>query len=114
MIRALRLSLILCLMLTGFAAASARGQSMIGERVVLCSGHVVVLIYGPDGTPSESPYFCPDMSLLLLAATAATEAKAPPRLTSFAPAVFAAPGRAVLALSRVAAQARDPPSAGLA
>ena len=106
--RALRLFLILSLMLTGFALASARGQAVIGERVVLCSGHVVVLTYGPDGTPTESPHFCPDMALALLAALAAPAFQPAPLALSKA-AVFTAPSRSVLVFSSVAAKSRDPP-----
>ena len=61
--RLIRLILILSLLLTGHALASARGQAQIGERLVLCTGHAVVVVYGPDGAPVESPYYCPDMAL---------------------------------------------------
>lgn len=111
--RALRLFLILSLMLTGFALASARGQAVIGERVVLCSGHVVVLTYGPDGTPSESPHFCPDMALALIAALDAPASQAAPLPLSKA-VVFTQSRRSVLAFSAVAAKSRDPPLLGLA
>lgn len=111
--RVLRLFLILSLMLTGFALASARGQAVIGERVVLCSGHVLVLTYGPDGAPTESPHFCPDMALALLAAVDAPAAQTSPLALSQA-AVFAPMRRPVLAFSAVAAKSRDPPLLSLA
>lgn len=78
MMRAVRLLLILSFALTGYALASARGQTMIGERVVLCSGQAVVLTYGADGRPQESAHFCPDMAINLLAAVAVVAAYEPP------------------------------------
>lgn len=106
--RLIRLILILSLVLTGHALASARGQAQLGERLVLCTGHAVVVVYGADGAPVESPYFCPDMALSLLAAVSPFDAAvAPaPRLLSLIVDPAALPD---LSVAPVAAQARDPP-----
>lgn len=106
--RLIRLILILALVLTGNALASARGQTWIGERVVLCSGHAIVVVYGPDGAPLESPYFCPDMAISLMAAIAAP--KPDLRCVTVAlPLVFMPFTPRAEAISPVPAQARDPP-----
>ncbi|WP_299907369.1 hypothetical protein [uncultured Paracoccus sp.] len=107
--RLICLILILSVLLTGHALAAARGQAQIGERLVLCTGHAVVVVYGPDGAPVESPYFCPDMALALLAALSDADPAADPapRILSarFDPLVLH--GQPV---APVLAQARDPPS----
>lgn len=106
--RLIRLILILSLLLTGHALASARGQAQIGERLVLCTGHAVVVVYGPDGAPVESPYYCPDMALALLAALSVVDATADP-----APRILSANFDLVVLhgqpVAPVPAQARDPP-----
>lgn len=108
MSRLLRLSLILCLLLTGFALASARGQTMIGDRVVLCSGQAIILVYGPDGTPSESPHYCPDMAQALLAALSLSTIDPAPVLIG-SELRFALVPTASTGMTRIFPQARDPP-----
>ncbi|TRW95477.1 hypothetical protein FNJ84_15945 [Paracoccus sp. M683] len=100
--------LILCLVLTSFALGSARGQARIGDQVVLCSGEAVVLVYGPDGAPVESPYYCPDMVLSMLAATVLPDPSALPEPTAFA-AYFTELHLGLAEAAQVAPQARDPP-----
>ena len=105
--------LILCLVLTSFALGSARGQTRIGDQVVLCSGEAVVLVFGPDGAPVESPHYCPDMVLSMLAATALPPVLPVPEQALLS--VRFAPFHPILAgAAQVAAQARDPPLASLA
>ncbi|AUH33735.1 hypothetical protein CUV01_10345 [Paracoccus tegillarcae] len=100
-------------MLTGFSLASARGLTQIGDQVVLCSGEMVVLTYGPDGEPSESPHYCPDMAIGLLAAVAAPvpQIGLVPRVLSV---VYGQAARLCMAAPPVTAQARDPPVVSLA
>jgi hypothetical protein len=111
--RLIRLILILAFVLTGQALAAARGQAQLGERVVLCSGHAVVIVYGADGAPVESPYFCPDMALAIMAAVDAAMPEWQ-RVLLLRPAFFASPDRSVDTSTAIAAQARDPPLVGLA
>lgn len=111
--RLIRLILILALVLTGQALASARGQAQLGERVVLCSGHAVVIVYGADGAPVESPYFCPDMALALMAVVHSPLPDLQ-RVALVRPAFFVTLDRPVETVAAIAAQARDPPLVGLA
>lgn len=60
-------ALILCLVLTGIGLGAARGTVLRAERVVLCTGHGVVVVERPDG--QRQAHLCPDMALSLLAAT---------------------------------------------
>ena len=60
------LALILCLALTGIGLGAARGTVVRAERVVLCTGHGVVVVDHPDAP--RSAQICPDMALALLAA----------------------------------------------
>lgn len=64
--RPLHLILILCLGLTGVGLGAARGTVVRADRIVLCTGHGVVVIDHLDGSRRAS--FCPDMALSLLAA----------------------------------------------
>lgn len=69
--RCLPLILILTLLLTGIGLGAARGTVLRGERIVLCTGHGVVITHRPasDGG-GTSAHFCPDMALSLLAGIA--------------------------------------------
>lgn len=68
---ALRLCLILALIVTGQAAASARGQAMAGGEMVICAGAAVTTIrVDAGGRPVEGLHYCPDMALGLMAAIA--------------------------------------------
>lgn len=107
-------ALVLAVALTamGVAAASARGQTMVGGQVaVLCSGGgIVQLALDADGNPTGESHLCPDLAAALLGAfrialpaiarpEGAGEALAPvqPRFAPFAP--------------RAASRARGPPVA---
>lgn len=74
--RALRQMIALLLAVTvtamGFAAASARGQTVVGGQVVvLCSdGGLVQVTLDADGNPTGGSHLCPDLAAALLAAHA--------------------------------------------
>lgn len=96
----------------GVAAASARGQVIVGgQAVVLCSGGgIVQLTLDAEGNPTGESHLCPDLAAALLGAfrialpaivrpesTGEALAPVPPRYLSFAP--------------RFAVRARGPPVA---
>ncbi len=69
--RALHLSLILLLVVTGLSLGAARGQARVAGQVVLCAGGAVtVQVVDADGHPVQRAMICPDMALSLLSAVA--------------------------------------------
>lgn len=69
--RALHLSLILLLVVTGLSLGAARGQARVAGEVVLCAGGAVtVQAVDADGHPVGRVTICPDMALSLLSAVA--------------------------------------------
>lgn len=68
MLIALRLSLILCLILTGIGLGAARGTVSMGGGIVLCTGDGIVVRFGVDDQRSGAVHICPDMALSVLAA----------------------------------------------
>lgn len=104
------LILVVSLTAMGFAAASARGQTMVGGHVaVLCAGGGIVQIaLGPDGTPTGESHLCPDLAASLLAAVQL----AAPDLSRPAAPSEAAPlprPRFIRLAAPAAARARGPP-----
>ncbi len=105
----IRFFLILCCVLTGYALASARGQTHIGQRVVLCSGQAVVLSYGADGKPEESPYYCPDMAAVAFASVLVDGPVLPLQQRQYRAVIYPIQVSHAMAATRVQAHARDPP-----
>ena len=59
------------LVLTGAAAASARGHASIGGVMVICTGAgPVQIVVGADGMPVGPQHLCPDCAMTALAAPA--------------------------------------------
>lgn len=110
--KAIRIFLILALMLSAQALASARGQARIGDAIVICSGaSVTTIIVDADGQPVEQTHFCPDMALSLMAAIApgAGWVAPDPKLLEFRPPEPIGLGQGRTA---PAPRARAPPSLG--
>jgi hypothetical protein len=62
------LLLILCLLVTGNALSSARGQGMAVGQMVICTGTGPVVVHvDAEGQPAEAPHYCPDCALTLIA-----------------------------------------------
>lgn len=104
--RPMHLILILCLVLTGVGLGAARGTVLRADRMVLCTGHGVVVVDHPDGTGEA--WLCPDMALSLLVAMPDT----PPPPTVPRPSVEIdrqAPGLPARGLQSPRPMARDPP-----
>ncbi|WP_413869253.1 hypothetical protein [Albidovulum sp.] len=105
-------ALVLTVSLTamGLAAASARGQTMSGGRVmVLCSGGGLVQVaLGEDGSPTGESHLCPDLAASLLAGVqlALPEVTRP---DSLAEALDAAPLDHSVFPPRGTCRARGPP-----
>lgn len=78
MSRHLSALVILVVALTSIGLGAARGTVRIGDEVVLCTGHGIVVTRLPGGE-GEGPRLCPDMALSLLAATDAAEVQLPAR-----------------------------------
>lgn len=94
----------------GYAAASARGQTMVGGQVVvLCSdGGLVQVTLDAEGNPTGDSHLCPDLAAALLAA----HALALPEVTrpeTLATRVIAPLPRLYASLAAPHAQARGPP-----
>lgn len=100
-------ALILCLMLTGIGLGAARGTILRADRVVICTGHGLVVVERPDG--QRQAHVCPDMALSLLAAAPAPSADA---LSPQGPARTARPSSVLVVPGQAAppAAARDPPA----
>lgn len=65
---ALHLIVTLALLVTGIGAASARGAAPAVDRVVICAGHGLSVLYlDADGEPTQAPHMCPDCVVHLLA-----------------------------------------------
>ena len=65
---AFRLALVMALVLTSYGAASARGAAPAVDRMVICAGHDVVVVYlDAEGHPTHAPHLCPDCVMHLLA-----------------------------------------------
>ncbi|WP_134724490.1 hypothetical protein [Paracoccus luteus] len=77
--RALHLSLILLLVVTGLSLGAARGQARVAGQIVLCAGGAaVVQSVDSDGQPVGRTMVCPDMALSLLEAVASPAAQPVP------------------------------------
>lgn len=117
MIRPLPLILILLVALTGIGLGAARGTVRLDDRIVLCTGHGVVVIARPDasgtGDPALSGHLCPDMALSMLAALTPDPVALSPRAARLR---HPAPGprMATAPMARRQVRARDPPRAALA
>ena len=70
--------LILLVALTSIGLGAARGTVRMGDEVVLCTGHGIVVTRLP-GEPGAAAHLCPDMALSLLAALDAPAPELPPR-----------------------------------
>lgn len=70
--------LILVVMLTGIGLGAARGVVRQGDRIVLCTGHGVVVTQRPDG--QDQAHLCPDMALSLMAALGGAAPVVPERI----------------------------------
>lgn len=70
--------LILLVALTSIGLGAARGTVRMGDEVVLCTGHGIVVTRLP-GDEGEAALLCPDMALSLLAAVDAPAVSLPPR-----------------------------------
>lgn len=106
------IALVLAVSLTamGLAAASARGQTLTGGRVmVLCSGGGLVQVaLGEDGSPTGESHLCPDLAASLLASVQL----APPevaRPATLAEALVAVASDHPVFPARAALRARGPP-----
>lgn len=106
-------ALILAVTLTamGFAAAVARGQTVVeGQVVVLCSGGgLIQLALDATGRPTGKSHLCPDLAASLLAA----HALGPPVATrpeTLAEAPVPAGVRLSVFVIREASPARGPPA----
>lgn len=107
MFRPVPLILILAVMLSSIGLGAARGTVRMGDQIVLCTGHGVVVVERPDGQ-GDTVRLCPDMALTFMAAIGSADVILPqrfgvPRLLS----LDASPGAAPWAQAWV--RARDPP-----
>ncbi|MBD3763654.1 MAG: hypothetical protein IE927_02655 [Rhodobacterales bacterium] len=67
-IRPLTLALALIVALTSGTMAVARGQTRVGDRIVICSGYGLVTVeLDENGTPVGPVHICPDCTLSHLA-----------------------------------------------
>ncbi|CAM3441271.1 DUF2946 domain-containing protein [Paracoccus nototheniae] len=109
MMRPLPLILILAVMLTSIGLGAARGTVRMGDQIVLCTGHGVVVIQRP-GESVPSTHLCPDMALSLMAAVAPADVVLDDRRLS---SRHLAPGPvpAAAPVARAQARVRDPPAA---
>lgn len=78
MSRFVPLILILVVMLTSIGLGAARGTIRMGEQIVLCTGHGVVVTRLP-GDQGDSVHLCPDMALSVLAAVGPADIALPSR-----------------------------------
>lgn len=105
------LLLALLLGLTSQSLATARGQTRIGEAVVICSGDSFVTIeLDAQGNPVGPAHLCPDMVLAFFAAMDLPAVALPGR-DGRIERVALPPGRATASQSAPPANARAPPLA---
>ena len=98
------------LALSGATMATARGQMVHGEAIVICSGYgVVTIVIGPDGEPVGSVHPCPDCTAHLAVVLPST-ILAPARPLTRAEPVHAAVPVLALAPAAPPPQARAPPA----
>ncbi|MCT8330558.1 hypothetical protein [Albidovulum sediminis] len=74
-------ALALALVLTGFAAASARGRAVdgAGTTIVLCSaGGLLQVTLDAKGNPTGESHLCPDLAFSLIAAVSLSPAEVHP------------------------------------
>lgn len=103
------LLLALLLGLTSQSLATARGETRIGEAVVICSGEGFVSVtLDAEGNPVGPAHLCPDMVLAFFAAMDMPPVTLPQREGRTEKAVLP-PGRAAAAQAAPAANARAPP-----
>lgn len=76
--RPLAALLILLVALTSIGLGTARGTVRLGDEVVLCTGHGIVVTRLPAGEGGPRAHLCPDMALTLLAGMAGPAAALPP------------------------------------
>ncbi len=75
------IALALALVLTGFAAASARGRAVdgAGATLVLCSaGGLLQVTLDAQGNPTGESHLCPDLAFSLIAAVSFSPAEVDP------------------------------------
>jgi len=62
-----KLALVVSVLLTGYSAAYARGANPAVDRMVICAGHVIDVIYvDAEGKETIAPHLCPDCITHLL------------------------------------------------
>ncbi|AMY68003.1 hypothetical protein [Frigidibacter mobilis] len=103
------LLLALLLGLTSQSLAAARGQTRVGEAVVICSGDSFVTIeLDARGNPVGPAHLCPDMVLAFFAAMDLPPVMLPQREGRTERAMLP-PGRTAASQAAPAAKARAPP-----
>ena len=107
MFRPVPLILILAVMLTSIGLGAARGTVRLDDRIVLCTGHGVVVIPRPDGQ-GERAHLCPDMALSLMAGLSPADPVLPQRV-AVPRLLFPDQGLAAAAQARTQVRVRDPP-----
>ncbi|MCU0902013.1 MAG: hypothetical protein MUC82_16225 [Cypionkella sp.] len=111
MIRFLPWFLSVVLALSSATMASARGQMVQGDAIVICSGYgIVTIVLGPDGEPVGSVHPCPDCTPHLAAVLPAAGPAALRPLTRAEP-VRVGQGAVAPAPAAPPPQARAPPGA---
>ena len=104
------LLLALLLGLTSQSLATARGQTRVGEAVVICSGDSFVTVtLDAQGNPVGPAHLCPDMVLAFFAAMDLSEVALPQREGRTERAALP-PGRIAASRHAPTANARAPPA----
>lgn len=103
--------LILAMTAMGFAAAAARGQTVLGGQVVmLCSGGGLVQVtLDETGAPTGDTHLCPDLAFGLLAALEVSPPDVARPMLDATEAPRTVAGVVLHGQAPVVAQARGPP-----